>query len=212
MPNNCVSVSDAAMHLKVSNRAIQGRCKRSNVLQVDGAYKIPLDTINKWLYGKGLALIGQSFDANIQTNIASIDANIRNDVRVGSDLSNEVAELKKECAKLSEDVKRYREVLVNHGRIFTSITDRLNDLGNQNEPRKQRIDRAAPIIVSKIKSNSPQVSPSITTTRKIESIVTKTMRDDKGQLVTTQEPVTEDVTTSKTNADIRDGFYWLKKD
>tara|TARA_R110001599_G_scaffold123878_1_gene296329 strand:- start:314 stop:973 length:660 start_codon:yes stop_codon:yes gene_type:complete len=143
-----VSVSDASTYLKTSKRAVQGRCKRNNISQRNGVYKIPLNTINTWLYDKGFSLIGQDFNTNttnIQNDVRIDDNNIDNsnaaiklipndsDAPINLKLHNQVEDLKKQNEKLNEDVTRYREVLVAHGRIMKTITDKLEDLSTNKE-------------------------------------------------------------------------------
>jgi len=146
-----ISVNDASKYLKTSKRAVQGRCKRNNISQRNGVYKIPLNTINTWLYDKGFSLIGQ----DLNTNIANTQNDVRIDMRIEDNnidnsnaaikliptdsdapinlkLHNQVEDLKKQNEKLNEDVTRYREVLVAHGRIMKNITDKLEDLSNGN--------------------------------------------------------------------------------
>ena len=146
-----ISVNDASKYLKTSKRAVQGRCKRNNISQRNGVYKIPLNTINTWLYDKGFSLIGQ----DLNTNIANTQNDVRIDMRIDDNnidnsnaaikliptdsdapinlkLHNQVEDLKKQNEKLNEDVTRYREVLVAHGRIMKNITDKLEDLSNGN--------------------------------------------------------------------------------
>ena len=146
-----ISVNDASKYLRTSKRAVQGRCKRNNISQRNGVYKIPLNTINTWLYDKGFSLIGQ----DLNTNIANTQNDVRIDMRIEDNnidnsnaaikliptdsdapinlkLHNQVEDLKKQNEKLNEDVTRYREVLVAHGRIMKNITDKLEDLSNGN--------------------------------------------------------------------------------
>lgn len=143
-----VSVNDASKHLRTSKRAVQGRCKRNNISQRNGVYKIPLNTVNTWLYDKGFSLIGQDLNANTtntQNDVRVEDNNIDNsnaaiklipndsDAPINLKLHSQVEDLKKQNEKLNEDVTRYREVLVAHGRIMKTITDKLEDLSTNKE-------------------------------------------------------------------------------
>ena len=153
-----VSVNDASKHLKTSKRAVQGRCKRNNISQRNGVYKIPLNTINTWLYDKGFSLIGQDLNTNTtntQNDVRIEDNNIDNssaaiklipndsDAPINLKLHSQVEGLKKQNEKLNEDVTRYREVLVAHGRIMKTITDKLEVLskGNVNVTNKETVNR-----------------------------------------------------------------------
>ena len=181
-----VTVNAAAKYLKTSKRAVQGRCKRNNISQRNGVYKIPLNTINTWLYDKGFSLIGQDFNTNttntqndVRIDVRIDDNNIDNsntaiklipndsDAPINLKLHNQVEDLKKQNEKLNEDVTRYREVLVAHGRIMKTITDKLEDLST-NKETTSRNRTPETFFKTTVKSTKPTEATSKALQHKLE--------------------------------------------
>lgn len=45
-----VSVNDVANRLKISNRAVQIKCKREGLIKIGNQYQITNETLDKWIY------------------------------------------------------------------------------------------------------------------------------------------------------------------
>ena len=85
---------------------------------------------NKLVDKNELAEIVSTIDYDL--NELKYEINEISEAPINLKLHNQVEDLKKQNEKLNEDVTRYREVLVAHGRIMKNITDKLEDLSNGN--------------------------------------------------------------------------------
>ena len=113
-----VTVEEASIQLGTGTRTIQDRCKRGGIKKTNGTYLISKSIFNDWLQRKGL----RSAKTSVETSVERVQKTS------AVEPSDSVAELKQEIASLSDDIKRYREVLVGHGKMFSAINDRFNNV------------------------------------------------------------------------------------
>ena len=137
-----VSVNDASKYLKTSKRAVQGRCKRNNVPQKNGVYKISINTINNWLNDKGFSLIGEDYNTNIANTKNDVRFDVENEVQVRNISEHQNIALKNKVEALETELLNYRKVLDVHSRIFKTITDKLENVTTTNKQNQNR-DRVA---------------------------------------------------------------------
>ena len=113
-----ITVEDASIQLGTGTRTIQDRCKRGGIKKTNGTYLISKSIFNDWLQRKGL----RDAKTSVKTSVERVQKTS------AVEPSESVSELKQEIASLSEDIKRYREVLVGHGKMFSAINDRFRNV------------------------------------------------------------------------------------
>ena len=153
-----VSVNDASKYLKTSKRAVQGRCKRNNVPQKNGVYKIPLNTINNWLNDKGFSLIGEDYNTNTANTKNDVSFDVENEVQVRNISEHQNIALKNKVETLEIELSNYRKVLDVHSRIFKTITDKLENVTITNNQTQNRNRVAEPILEISTKKTEQEIS------------------------------------------------------
>ena len=113
-----ITVEEASIQLGTGTRTIQDRCKRGGIKKTNGTYLISKSIFNDWLQRKGL----RDTKTSVETSIERVQKTS------ALEPSESVSELKQEIASLTDDIKRYREVLVGHGKMFSAINDRFRNV------------------------------------------------------------------------------------
>ena len=153
-----VSVNDASKYLKTSKRAVQGRCKRNNVPQKNGVYKISIKTINNWLNEKGFSLIGEDYNTNIANTKNDVRFDVENEVQVKNLSQHQNTALQNKIETLENELLNYRKVLDVHSRIFKTITDKLENVTITKNESQNRNRVAEPILKISTKKTEQEIA------------------------------------------------------